>query len=327
MADILCIGEVRGGELKRASLEICTAAAALAGQSGGTVSCALAGKGVKAHAGRFAEFGAARVHVADSPALEPWSNLRAVRALKGIVDAVKPNLVLLPVTITGKDVAPRLAARLGVACASDCVGISWTGSDFRFERPMYGGRAMATVEFSKPGIRVATFRPNVVFPMAAAKPGAGEVVDAAVPEDAADLRAVVKAFSASPSQRPELTEAPVIVSGGRAMGSAEKFKVLEELADVLGAAVGASRAAVDSGYAPVAVQVGQTGKTVNPSLYIACGISGAIQHLAGMRTSKVLVAINRDPGAPIFKVADYGIVGDLFEIVPLLTAELKKMRG
>ncbi|MCX7806701.1 MAG: electron transfer flavoprotein subunit alpha/FixB family protein [Planctomycetota bacterium] len=325
MAEVLCVCELRGGELKRASMEVCTAGAAAG--SGGGLSAVAVGSGATRLAPQLAPYGVRKVYAAEWPEGVPWSNLRAVRALKAAVDAARPDLVILPATATGRDLAPRLAARIGAGYAADCTGISRTPDGFLFERPVYGGRAVAFLAPASPGPVVASLRPNVVSPSPAPSPGAAEVVPLSVPEDASDLRAVLRQFAASPAKRPELTEAAIIVSGGRGAGSAEKFRIIEDLADALGAAVGASRAAVDEGYAPQSAQVGQTGKTVNPTVYIACGISGAIQHLAGMRTSKIVIAINRDPNAPIFKIADYGIVGDMFEIIPLLASEIRKARG
>jgi electron transfer flavoprotein alpha subunit len=221
----------------------------------------------------------------------------------------------------GKDVAPRLAARLDAAFASDCVELSADGGKFSVQRPVYGGKAFTRIALNALPA-VVSLRPNS-FPVAA--PGEGKAETVVVPVEAADTKAKVVEVIAGQSARPDLTEAERIVSGGRAMKAAENFKLLEELADAIGATVGASRAAVDSGFAVQSMQVGQTGKTVNPKLYIACGISGAIQHVAGMRTAKVIVAINKDPEAPIFQKADYGIVADLFEAVPAMTAEFKKL--
>jgi electron transfer flavoprotein alpha subunit len=187
------------------------------------------------------------------------------------------------------------------------------------------GRAQVTAAYAGSGPLVASLRPNAFTTQKPDAPGAGAVVQLAVEQAPEDLRAVVLEAARSESTRPELTEAAIVVSGGRSIGSAQGFKIIYDLADALGAAPGASRAAVDAGYAPHSMQVGQTGKTVNPVLYIACGVSGAIQHLAGMRTSKYIVAINKDPNAPIFKLADYAIVGDMFEVVPALTEEFKKV--
>jgi electron transfer flavoprotein alpha subunit len=219
---------------------------------------------------------------------------------------------------------PGLSARLKVGLASDCVSLSFEGSNIKVRRPVYSGKASAEVEFLGSGPRMATIRANALGAGKADAAANAEVVPVAVQLGALKTKVtdVVKGSSA----RPDVTEAAVVVSGGRALKNAENFKILEDMADTLGAAVGASRAAVDAGYRPHRDQVGQTGKVVSPSLYIANGISGAIQHLAGMRSSKVIVAINQDPEAPIFQVADYGIVGDLFQVVPALTEEFKKIK-
>jgi electron transfer flavoprotein alpha subunit len=245
--------------------------------------------------------------------------------LNKLIKKGEPRAVLLGNTAVGKDLAPRLAQRLGVGMASDCVGMEADAAHFlSFRRPIYGGKAFVEVSSDAAPV-LATIRPNT-FPVAAPDASRSpEVVNETADIDAADLRAVVKDIAIAVSARPELIEADIIISGGRGMKGPENYKILEECADVIGAAVGASRAAVDAGWIEQKFQVGQTGKTVSPTLYIACGISGAIQHLAGMGSSKVIVAINKDPEANIFTLADYGIVGDLFEIVPLLTEEFKKL--
>ena len=236
---------------------------------------------------------------------------------------MNPSYVLLGATAMGRDLAARAAAKADGVMFSDCVDLRMEGAVCVARRPVYSGKAY--VELARSGERTnfITIRPNNIPP--ASPTGGGTPIeshDAQVAREA--IRAIVSEFIPLEGGRPDLTEADVIVSGGRAMKDKSNFRILEELADVLGAAVGASRAAVDAGFAPPAVQVGQTGKIVNPKLYIACGISGAIQHLAGMRTSKVIVAINKDPNAPIFERATYGIVGDLFEVVPMLTEEMKR---
>ena len=222
-----------------------------------------------------------------------------------------------------KDLFPRISAILEVGMASEVTELSFEGDQIKATRPLFAGKILADVEVIGPKPHVYTVRPNALGLPSTPSSGAGEVKT--VNGQTGQVRAVVKEIIKGASEKADLTEANIIVSGGRAMKSAENFKILEELAETLSATMGASRAAVDSGYAPHSMQVGQTGKTVSPSLYIACGISGSIQHLAGMRTSKVIVAINTDPDAPIFKKADYGIVGDLFKIVPILTEEFKKI--
>ncbi len=263
--------------------------------------------------------------VVESEKLAEYTTGAYTSVLNKLIRKEEPNAVLIGNTAMGKDLAPRLAQRLGVGLASDCTGMEKDDANFlSFKRPIYGGKAFAQVATDVKPV-LATIRPNT-FPLAAPDAGrTAEIVTEAAEIDQDDLRAILKEVIIAASERPELTEANVIVSGGRGMKGPENFPILEALADVLGGAVGASRAAVDAGWIEQKFQVGQTGKTVSPTLYIACGISGAIQHLAGMSSSKVLVAINKDPEANIFNLADYGIVGDLFEIVPLLTEEIKKL--
>jgi electron transfer flavoprotein alpha subunit len=275
-------------------------------------------------AAKVAPYGADKVILIDDEKLAGYTTGAYTSALNKLIRKEEPRAVLIGNTAMGKDLAPRLAQRLGVGMASDCTGMEADDTNFlSFKRPIYGGKAFAEVAANAVPV-LATIRPNtfaLAEPDASRKP---EVVNETADIDAADLRAIVKDVALAVSARPELIEADIIISGGRGMKGPD-YTVLENCADVIGAAVGASRAAVDAGWREQKFQVGQTGKTVSPTLYIACGISGAIQHLAGMGSSKVIVAINKDPEANIFTVADYGIVGDLFEIVPLLTEEFKKL--
>jgi electron transfer flavoprotein alpha subunit len=243
--------------------------------------------------------------------------------LADIVRRTDPAVVLMSASFRGRDLAPRLAAKLGAGLVSDVTGVEVVEDGrLRITRPIYAGKAIArVVEKSRP--QMATVRPNV-FPVPPPDPSRTAQVEE-VEAEVGDIRAIVREVVQTATGRVELTEADIIVSGGRGMGGPENYALIRELADVLGAAVGASRAAVDAGWRPHSDQVGQTGKTVSPTLYIACGISGAIQHLAGMKSSRYIVAINKDPEAPIFKVADYGIVADLFTAVPLLTEEFRKL--
>ncbi|HYF75828.1 MAG TPA: electron transfer flavoprotein subunit alpha/FixB family protein, partial [Symbiobacteriaceae bacterium] len=247
-----------------------------------------------------------------------------VGALHNVALEVKPDVVFLGHTGLGRDLAPRFAQRNAAGMVSDAIDVKVADGNLVFTRPIYAGKAFAT-QVIKQGMAVATIRPNNVAALAAEAGRAGEVSEVAAP--AADLRTVIKEVVRKSTGGVDLASAKIVVSGGRGVKSADGFKPLYELAEVLGAGVGASRAAADAGYCDYALQVGQTGKTVTPDLYIACGISGAIQHLAGMSASKVIVAVNKDPEAPIFKVADYGIVGDLFEVVPLLTQEFRALLG
>ncbi|MEQ1878083.1 MAG: electron transfer flavoprotein subunit alpha/FixB family protein, partial [Bdellovibrionia bacterium] len=239
------------------------------------------------------------------------------------VDTDKPDVVLGTGTSSARDVFPRIAARMGAGIATDGVALEISGLDVKVKKPLYSGKCSATATFQNSKVRFVVMRPNqmpISEPAASASP---EIIELTPP--AKDLKTVIKNVVRSTSQKLDLTEASIIVSGGRGMKGPEHFKLLHDLADVLGATVGASRAVVDAGWVGHSMQVGQTGKTVAPTLYIACGISGAIQHLAGMSSSKVIVAINKDPEAPIFKRATYGIVGDVFEVVPKLTEEFRKL--
>jgi electron transfer flavoprotein alpha subunit len=249
---------------------------------------------------------------------------RWLGALQGAYQATGAQAVLIPHTGIGRDLAPRFAQRNAAGMVSDAIAVALADGNPVFTRPIYAGKAYAK-QVVTDGLIVATIRPNNVeaLPADGGRSGAVETMGA----PAVDLKTVIKEVVRQSTGGVDLTSAKIVVSGGRGVKSADGFKPLYELASVLGAAVGASRAAADAGYCDYAMQVGQTGKTVTPDLYIACGISGAIQHLAGMSASKVIVAINKDPEAPIFKVADYGIVGDLFEVVPLLTAEFKALLG
>ncbi|MCZ7647313.1 MAG: electron transfer flavoprotein subunit alpha/FixB family protein [Planctomycetota bacterium] len=321
--DILVVAELKDGQLKKSAHELLSVARKLAGELGGKAHAAVLGAGASGAAGELAEWGAESVLAGEAPA----GALAAVRALAGAVASKQPRAVLFGVSAFSRDVAARLAARAGGALASDAIGLKAEGGGLQVVRPVCAGRAILTANHAGPGPLVATLRANSFEIAKPAAPGAGTVEALEVTAAEADLRVSVKEFVATKSERPELTEASIVVSGGRSLGSAEHFKVIYALADAMGAAAGASRAAVDAGYAPHAMQVGQTGKTVSPALYVACGISGAIQHLAGMRTSKYIVAINKDPNATIFKLADFGIVGDLFEVCPALAAEVKKLRG
>lgn len=320
MSTILVIAEIKDSEPKKATLELLSKANELATGLSASVSVAAIGSGLAGFAAKVAPYGATKVYVADL--IDRYSTEGYAAILSTIIAQDGAGLILFTASAMGKDLAPRLAARLDAGFAADCVAISADGGKVAVKRPVYAGKAFTQVAFGD-GIAVVSLRPNS-FPVAA--PGAGEAQTIAVAADMGSPKAQVVEVIAGQSAKPDLTEADRIVSGGRAMKAAENFRILDELADILGAAVGASRAAVDSGFAAQSIQVGQTGKTVNPTLYIACGISGAIQHRAGMRTSKTIVAINKDPEAPIFQIADYGIVADLFEAVPVMTAEIRKLQ-
>ena len=319
MATILTFAEHRDGKLRRSSLEVVSEARRLASPLGATVSTVLVGPGGEALAGELASYGADEVRVFGDAALGSYATEAWAAALGQAIADTKPSVVLVPFTSLGKDMAPRVAAKVGAGLASDCVGLEVKGGRLVGRRPVYAGKAYATVEWAGEP-QMATLRPNV-FPLGTKDPSRqAAVVKASAP---ASARAKVTAVRATAQGKVQLTEAQIIVSGGRGLKGPENFHLVESLAEALGAAVGASRAVVDAGWVDHQMQVGQTGKTVSPSLYVACGISGAIQHLAGMSSSKYIVAINKDKDAPIFKVADYGIVGDVFEVLPKLTAAAK----
>ncbi|MAE58473.1 MAG: electron transfer flavoprotein subunit alpha [Halobacteriovorax sp.] len=316
MANILVLAETSGDSVKSVTFEI------LGKLDGHTVDVAIVGDMGANAVADVAKYGAANVHNLKGDNLDKYSPEGYANALKEFIGD-KYDLVFAGATSLAKDLVPRLSAMFDSGMASEVTNFVMDGDNFNGTRPLYAGKVLAKVELAGPKPGFVTVRPNALGLPDTPNAGAGAANDVAA--SAGEIRAAIKEIVKGASEKVDLTEANIIVSGGRAMKNAENFKILDELAEVLGATVGASRAAVDSGYAPHAMQVGQTGKTVAPSLYIACGISGAIQHLAGMRTSKVIVAINTDPDAPIFTKADYGIVGDLFQIVPILKEELKKI--
>ncbi len=320
--DVLVVAEIRDGAIKKVALELVGEGRRIAGELGGNLLAVALGHGMGDALAPLAHYGADKVFVADDPALANYTAEGYSNVLAGLIGELEPALVLLGATTQGKDLAPRLAARLAAGLASDCTGFAVQDGELHITRPIYAGKASATVrEAARP--YMATVRPNI---FAAAEPDSSrEAPMESMSVDAGVIRAKVVEMIKEAGERVELTEADIIVSGGRGLKEPENFALIEELAAVLGAAVGASRAAVDAGWKDHSYQVGQTGKVVTPTLYIACGISGAIQHLAGMKTSKYIFAINKDPDAPIFKMADYGIVGDLFKVVPVLTEEFKKM--
>ncbi len=320
MAKVLVVAEHRDGRLKKSTFELIGASAA----AGNETHAIILGEGVEALAKELGQYGAKTVHLGQDAALKFYSSEAYSKVIVDLVGTIKPDVVLASHTPTGRDLMPRVAARCNVGLASDCINLAFEGSKIKVRRPIYAGKATVEVEFMGSGPQMATVRANA---LGVPKPDASKSAEVAnLSVSLGDLKAKVLDVQKGSSARPDVTEASIVVSGGRSLKSAENFKILEEMADVLGAAVGASRAAVDSGFRPHRDQVGQTGKVVSPTLYIACGISGAIQHLAGMRTSKIITAINTDPEAPIFQVADYGVVGDLFALVPLLKEEFKKVK-
>jgi electron transfer flavoprotein alpha subunit len=326
MSAICAFLETADGQLRKTAAEILGEARRLADAAGTEVHAVLIGKGTTALGDDAAALGADRLFVADADSLEAFNLEAYIKPLVKAVAASGPRLLLMAASTSGKDLAPAIAAATSSAILTDVTEVAVKDGGATVSKPVYGGKAMASISASTDMV-VVTLRPNVFEP-AAPQDGRSapvEVIDAGV--DAADLRTVVKEVLAKASEKLDLTEADVIVAGGRGLKAPGNWHLVEEMAEAVGGVVGASRAVVDAGWRPHDEQVGQTGKTVNPKLYIAIAISGAIQHLAGMRTSKCIVAVNTDPEAPIFKVADYGIVGDALEICPVLTQELAKLRG
>jgi electron transfer flavoprotein alpha subunit len=317
MAGILVFVEQRGGEVRKASLQ----ALSEARRQSGAVSAVLPGSGVADAAAGLGAWGADKIYVADDANLGLYSAEGYAEAVVKAVEQEQPSAVFFAGTAMGRDLAPRVAARLGVGAIPDAVGLTLDGDSFKVRRPVYSGKAFATADTAGNSPQVISLRPNVFAAEEAG--GAGEVV--ALDGLSLSIRAMVKELVEAAGGELDVAEADVIVSGGRGIKGPENFALIKSLADALGGAVGASRAAVDAGWIEHSHQVGQTGKVVSPSLYVAAGISGAIQHLAGMSSSKVIVAINKDPDAPIFKVADYGVVGDLFDVIPPMVEAIKAL--
>ncbi len=322
---IWIVAEQKEGELRKISFELVSEGKRLADKMGQSVTAILLGSNIKEKAPELGKYGADKVIVADDNRLATYTTDAYVSVIAELAQKEEPAIILLGASVQGKDLSGRLAARLGVGMAQDCVEFSLDNSNLVAKRPIYAGKAYATVTFKDSSPQIATARPNVFELNEPDESRSAEVIDAAFSLDDSQLKTKVVEVIQEAGDKPDLTEAELIVSGGRGMKGPENYNIIEELADLIGATVGASRSAVDAGWRPHSDQVGQTGKVVSPNLYIACGISGAIQHLAGMSTSKYIVAINKDPEAPIFQKADYGVVGDLFDVVPALTEEIKKI--
>ena len=316
------VAEQRDGAFRKISYELASTARKLADVLGEEVCAVLCGSGIEGIAGQLGKYGVDKVFVADSPALEPYTTDAHAAAVAKAVKENDPAILLLGAPTQGKDLSSRLVGKLATGMATDCTDVKIADGKLLAIRPMYAGKCFGEVVFST-FPQMASLRPNVFPAVENAKAGAVVKFDPAL--DAGQLKTKVLEVQKDTSGKADLTEANVIVSGGRGMKGPEGYAILEELAAVLGATVGASRAAVDAGWRPQSDQVGQTGKIVSPNLYIACGVSGAIQHLAGMSSSKIIVAINKDAEAPIFTKADYGIVDDLFKVVPEFTKECKKL--
>ncbi|GLX02440.1 electron transfer flavoprotein subunit alpha/FixB family protein [Microtetraspora sp. NBRC 16547] len=317
MSEILVLVEHVDGEVKKVTLELLTLARTL-----GEPSAVWAGPGYSETAkAKLAEYGADKVYVAGSDEIVDYVVAPKAELLARLVADKSPAAVLVAATSEGKEIAGRLAVKTDSGVITDAVGL---GEGFVADQSIFGGGINVRSRVTK-GTPIVAVRPNSTAPVAAAGAGAEEQVEV-TPSDAARAAKIVERVKEEKGARPELTEAAIVVSGGRGVGSADNFAIIEKLADSLGAAVGASRAATDANWYPHQFQVGQTGKTVSPQLYIAAGISGAIQHRAGMQTSKTIIVINKDPEAPIFEIADFGVVGDLFQVVPQLTEEIEKRK-
>ena len=318
------IAEQREGEIRKITYELVSEGRRLADALGQELTVVLLGSNIKDKAAELGHYGADKVLVADDARLEPYTTDAYVAVITQLVKEGEPAVLVLGASVQGKDLAGRLAAGLDVAMAQDCTAFAIEDGNLVATRPIYAGKAYAKVTFENSWPQMAAARPKVMTINEPDTSKTAEVLDAAFTLDDAELKTKVVDVVKDESGKVDLTEADKIVSGGRGMKGPENYTILEELADVIGASVGASRSAVDAGWRPHSDQVGQTGKVVSPNLYVACGISGAIQHLAGMSTSKVIVAINKDEDAPIFQKADYGVVADLFDVVPALTEEAKK---
>jgi electron transfer flavoprotein alpha subunit len=318
---VLVLGEVRDGSLRNVSFEAIAAGKTVS--EGGEVVGVLIGKSVSALGNEMIQYGADKVVVVEDDKLEQYTSDGYSQAILSVIEEEKPEGIIFGHTALGKDLSPKVASKLSTGLISDATDLEEAGGNLVFTRPIYSGKAFEK-KIVTDGVIFATIRPNNIEPLAKDESLTGEVTSLSV--DIKDLRTIIKDVVRKASEGVDLSEAKVIIAGGRGVKSEDGFNPLQELADVLGGAVGASRGACDADYCDYSLQIGQTGKVVTPDLYIACGISGAIQHLAGMSNSKVIVAINKDPEANIFNVADYGIVGDLFEVVPMLTEEFKKLK-
>ena len=321
---LLAFAEQHDGKLKRNAYEVARAARAYADELGGTAIGLVIGHNVREAAAQLGGHGVETVVAIDGPSVASYSTTAYAKLVARIAKEKGVEVLFLPASTLGKDLATRVAVKLGAGVAADCTGLKVEGGELIATRPVYAGKAVVDVKVLTP-VKIFTLRPNVFTS------GTGSGTQARVEVLTADLDGsdfgarVIDTQVAS--GRPDVTEADIIVSGGRGLKAPENFHLVEELADALGGGVGASRAVVDAGWRPHDEQVGQTGKTVSPSLYVACGISGAVQHLAGMSSAKVIVAINKDEDAPIFQIADYGIVGDALEVLPAFTREVKKLLG
>jgi len=323
---IFAIVEHAEGAVKPVSLEVLHAARQLADQTGGQVQAVYLGSQSESEIDcqSFIQYGADRVLVLRHPHFARYTVLAYLETLLSAIQSRRPEILLLPATNHGKELAAALSARLKTGLATDCISVD-SGEGLKVRRPVNAGKAIATLVYDSTRPQIATLRMNVFRGPGPDLSRTGEVECIEVEVEENSLAILVKDIVQETGRSLDIAEARIVVSGGLGMQNAENFKLLEDLAKVLGAAVGASRPVVDDGWRKYSNQVGQTGRTVSPDLYIACGISGSVQHLAGMSTSKCIVAINKDPHAPIFTVADYGVVGDVLEVLPLLTTEFRKV--
>lgn len=318
--------EQHSGKLSNVAFELLGEGRKLADELGEPLVAVLLGNKIETEAKRLVAFGADKVFVADAPEMEHFLEDSYAQVLTDLIRKENPNIVLIGATAIGRSLGPKVAARLGTGLTADCTGLAVDAAEKNLlqTRPAFGGNLMATILCPNHRPQMATVRPKVFKPLAEDASRNGNITKVDLSKTAWNIRAKVLEVVNEVGASVNLEEANIIVSGGRGLGDPKNFELVKELANVLGGAVGASRAAVDAGWMPYAHQVGQTGKTVGPKIYFACGIHGAIQHLAGMSSSDIIIAINKNPDAPIFKMATFGIVGDVLEILPLLTKEFKK---
>jgi electron transfer flavoprotein alpha subunit len=320
--------EHKDEKVRKVTFEMLSEARKLADQKGEELCAVALGSSIGSFIEVLGQYGADKIYVLENELIAQYTTDGYTKAIVDLAKEQQPSIILFGATVIGKDLSPRVATRLGAGLATDCIKIGLDGEGrLVATRPMYAGKVIAEVGFGSDTPQIASIRPNILPATILSETRKEEVVRAKLNISAGDIKTTIVETIKTAGEKVDLTEAEIIVSGGRGMKGPENFKIIEELADVLGATVGASRAAVDAGWRPQIDQVGQTGKVVSPNLYVACGISGAIQHFAGMGTSKVIVAINKDPEAVIFSKCNYGIVDDLFKVVPILTQECKKLRS
>ncbi len=321
---ILAVAEQRDNKFKKSAYEVVRTARTIADQTGGEAVVLIIGSQVQSMAGELGGYGAQRILAVQNLKLEKYSSTAYSKVIAEVVKKEQSSVVLLSATSMGKDCAPRVAVKLDAGIGSECIALKVEGENIIATRPVYGGKALTDIKINS-AVKVFTIRPNV-FTAGTGSGDAGSVEVVDIPLAESDFTSFAVETTQA-SGKLDVAEADIVVSGGRGLKAAENFKMIEDLASAIGGAVGASRAVVDAGWRPHSEQVGQTGKTVSPTLYVAIAISGAIQHVAGMSSSKYIVAINKDKNAPIFQTADYGIIADAFEIIPALTQEIKKITG